>query len=261
MVAAEFSETSFSFAFTRDLLNKLNPGGQIAPYFPTTIDEANQGYDVGVSIRGQLLFFQYKIPEEITTYNGSYSNDFGVPYFTVRIRRSRRNRPTQHDVLKRLAVSQPNVFYAMPAFARTEDLNRAFSQNNVINRSIWIAVSELGPFGFQGGPHQIVYRSSRYYRWHSSDHESENAKSAEEWISGIMTAIASQDSSRIDNASVHNLLNLIQGLVGPFDQSPQINLSSDPDLATSIKALGYVTRMYLDTDLVVVADKESVIQQ
>ena len=57
-----YSEFSFGYAFTENLIRSspLSPSG--APVFPNLVQEADLGYDVRIDLPGLPWFFQYNLP-------------------------------------------------------------------------------------------------------------------------------------------------------------------------------------------------------
>src|SRR5258708_31278616 len=61
-----YSEFSFGYAFTENLIRSSLTSPSGAPVFPNLIQEAQLGYDVHINLPGLPLFFQYKLPELMT---------------------------------------------------------------------------------------------------------------------------------------------------------------------------------------------------
>ncbi|NTI16090.1 hypothetical protein G6L29_10625 [Agrobacterium rhizogenes] len=78
MASPDFSEFTFGYAVTRHIEDTL--GGRIAvPSFPTTVQEADLGYDVDFLSHGVPLVFQYK---RSSVMKRSDCKEFGSPHFS-----------------------------------------------------------------------------------------------------------------------------------------------------------------------------------
>jgi hypothetical protein len=58
-----YTEFSFGYAFTENLIRSSATGPKTAPIFPNLVQEAQKGFDVRIDLPGLPLFFQYKLPE------------------------------------------------------------------------------------------------------------------------------------------------------------------------------------------------------
>ena len=58
-----YSEFSFGYAFTENLVRRSAKRPAAAPRFPNLQDEAQLGFDVEVSFGAAPLFLQFKLPE------------------------------------------------------------------------------------------------------------------------------------------------------------------------------------------------------
>ena len=64
-----YSEFSFGYAFTENLIRSTSSGAAIAPYFPNLRDEGSLGYDVDIRLPGRPLFLQFKLPDRTIKNN------------------------------------------------------------------------------------------------------------------------------------------------------------------------------------------------
>lgn len=66
-----YTEFSFGYAFTENLIRGSATALTGAPVFPTLVQEAILGYDGQISFPAAPLFFQYKLPELMTRASAS----------------------------------------------------------------------------------------------------------------------------------------------------------------------------------------------
>jgi hypothetical protein len=84
---AHFSEFSYGYALTHELVNRFSTFVCAAPVFPSLVEEGRSGggYDVQLDLRGHsrgyLLFLQFKLSEFMVRSKASQWEDFGGPYF------------------------------------------------------------------------------------------------------------------------------------------------------------------------------------
>jgi hypothetical protein len=130
-----YTEFSFGYAFTENLVRSSATGPKKAPVFPNLVQEAHKGYDVRIDLPGLPLFFQYKLPElmkrdtarEIATYN---LTGITVPFFRMPLMPSGLSR--QHELLIKLEKKYPKtVLYASPRMQDRRAFNSAYVNGEV----------------------------------------------------------------------------------------------------------------------------------
>src|SRR5947209_10645793 len=122
-----YSEFSFGYAFTENLIRSSPAVPSGAPVFPNLVQEAQLGYDVRINLPGLPLFFQYKLPELMTLSTAreiSKHHLFGlvVPFFRMPL--MRRSLSQQHHRLIALEQRYPGtVLYASPNLRNLSQFN------------------------------------------------------------------------------------------------------------------------------------------
>ena len=87
-----YTEFSYGYAFTENLIRSMPVTPLGAPIFPNLVQEAQAGFDVRINLPGLPLFFQYKLPElmlrnsafEISKHNLA---GIAVPFFRMKLMR------------------------------------------------------------------------------------------------------------------------------------------------------------------------------
>lgn len=133
-----FSETTYAFCLTRELLSRRNLSG-LLPDFLSTVVEGKKHYDIKLDVPGTPLFLQFKISKEA----GKDSNDIlrfcgkkelldPSNMFQFKVRKK------QHPGLMRLCLKQRDVFYAAPQFMTTTQLRDNVKKNQITESSVFI---------------------------------------------------------------------------------------------------------------------------
>jgi hypothetical protein len=119
---------------------------------------------------GGTLFLQFKLSEVMTRRNCREARDanYSLPCYRMHLRRAPSR---QHEMLVELDESGNEVYYVAPAFHQPDELNDAFLNHVVRERSAWIRPALIGrindnrehhvsflhpgPWGFFSKPREI----------------------------------------------------------------------------------------------------------
>ena len=133
---SQFSEFTYGFALTRELLS--GPTGKFlhAPKFPSLREEGKAGYDVRMGRKGKPLFIQFKLSEPLLRGNAKEArkSKFRIPCYRMHF--WSRVKSDQHKLL--LDLEQTNrggVFYYAPAFWQAKVLDRFFNVGQIQGNS------------------------------------------------------------------------------------------------------------------------------
>jgi hypothetical protein len=167
-----YTEFSFGYAFTENLIRSSAAGPKSAPVFPNLVQEAHKGYDVHIDLPGLPLFFQYKLPElmirdtarEIATYGIAGLN---VPFFRMSLMPS--GLSDQHELLIKLEDKYPRaVLYASPLMPDCRAFNLAYVDGKVHRKSIFFSPEDIGSLP-DASAHSIAYRDGLSFAWLCSE--------------------------------------------------------------------------------------------
>ena len=102
---------------------------------------------------GLPLFLQFKLCHQMIRRNcrEATQGGFNVPCYRMYLRSARSSR--QHEMLLDLEEKGQEVYYVAPEFHLAEELNDAFLQRLVRERSRWIPPSDIGPLHDDGDHH------------------------------------------------------------------------------------------------------------
>jgi hypothetical protein len=125
-----YSEFSFGYAFTENLIRATPVAPHGAPIFPNLVQEAQLGYDVRLDLPGSPIFFQYKLPQLMSRNSAkevSKKNLPGIsaPFFRMPL--MSKGMSNQHQRLIDLEGKFPGtVFYASPMMHSLGEFNSAY---------------------------------------------------------------------------------------------------------------------------------------
>jgi hypothetical protein len=166
MYTASFSEFSYGYAITDNILHSGLPYTGHAPVFPSLLAEgsAGGGYDVRIPLRPVAVFLQFKIPQVVRRRSDYMPTGFLPPYLRMHLRTKH---PNQHQLLLDLEATQPLVFYATPNFWSVDRLDRYFAAQQVHQQSLYIRPSAIGPLDDRS--HHVAYRRGHPTVWVRSE--------------------------------------------------------------------------------------------
>lgn len=167
-----YTEFSFGYAFTENLIRGSATAPAGAPVFPNLVQEATLGYDVQTNFPAVPLFFQYKLPERITRASAFEIANGRCPGLTpkfFRIALMRRDVSKQHRLLIDLEGRYPGqVFYAAPCLCDCAAFNTAYNTASVASRSILFSPVQIGPLP-DDKVHTIAYKPGLSYGYFCSE--------------------------------------------------------------------------------------------
>ncbi|WP_433942814.1 hypothetical protein [Paenibacillus sp. SN-8-1] len=139
-----FSEFTFGFALTNEIVKKVSSSIGTAPIFPSLYDEGKNGggFDVNVEIKGKPVFYQFKLSHYMKRRNASERYLFNGPYYRFELMALRHS--DQHNLLLDLEGLGNLVFYCAPKFYESSELNKCFVSSTVTSNTIFVRPSKIG---------------------------------------------------------------------------------------------------------------------
>ena len=174
MTQVNYSEFSYGYAFTENLIRDSGQRPTQAPRFPTLREEARLGYDMKIHLPARVLFIQYKRPEcMVSTAAREISRlqirDLPVPFFRMPIMKGMRS--DQHDRLLDLEEKNADsVFYATPALHDVYEFNLAYGATRVHHESFFFSPKAIGRLPVHES-HHIAYAKRMNHGWLCSEPE------------------------------------------------------------------------------------------
>ena len=259
---AQFSEFSYGFAFTHELVNHL-PGITVAPQFPSLVAEGKAGYDMSVPILGVPMFFQYKLSEFLEGRAAKYWRNHGGSHFRFGATSPRKS--PQHNLLKDLADSGKLVLYVAPGFYGLHDFNSAYRQNRISASSVCVPVRKLRRLGIDEYLH-VTFTNCSNVIWHLRETgltdiatEGRISRAHCRW-SGIRERIEQGDTEIVNAAYLDELRRLLRSILieneviapqsvdGPDDR---LNPTRDDNPSEIAGEIGNLLSTYFGLEMVV----------
>lgn len=212
MYTSQFSEFSYGYALTDNILHGGLPATASAPVFPSLIDEGSSGggYDVQIPLYPVPIFLQFKIPQVVGRRSRKMPAGFTKPYLRMHLRTKI---PNQHQLLLDLETSGKLVAYATPDFWETNQLDSYFTARAVPLRTRYFRPSGIGPLDDK--PHQVAYYTGIPDAWlYSEPHKLEGTFDAETFGKEISTAVR-----RARRQDPLNFLNRLSAMIADLSRS------------------------------------------
>ena len=150
---SQFSEFTYGFSITNELLYYSRCQSSRAPIFPSLLEEGREGggYDMACDFNGMPIFLQFKLSEFLCSNSAREMYLFRQPYYRFSLMPLKFS--NQHNMLINLELSGELVYYAAPKFHTIEELNNYFLESAIIDNSIFIS-----PFGIGYLPDEYEHR-------------------------------------------------------------------------------------------------------
>jgi len=167
-----FTEFSYGYAFTENLIRWSGTRPNQAPVFPNLIQEGRLGYDVKIEMPALPLFFQFKLPELMVRDTAREIKklriaDLTAPFFRMSLMRP--DISDQHINLIHLEHKFPNsVFYVSPKFHDSESFNQAYIKAEVHILSACFSPNDIGKI-LDNKSHSIAYPPDSSVAWLCSE--------------------------------------------------------------------------------------------
>jgi hypothetical protein len=167
-----YTEFSFGYAFTENLMRSVTARPSGAPVFPNLNQEAELGYDVRIDFPAAPLFFQYKLPELMVRSTAAEISQYALPGISVpffRMPLMRRDLSEQHALLMGLERRFPGaVYYATSEIEDNNAFNGAYNAGQVHEQSVFFSPIDIGPLP-DDGLHVVAYRNGLGHAWLRSE--------------------------------------------------------------------------------------------
>jgi hypothetical protein len=160
------SEFSYGYALTNELMRRYRLNRAGAPTFPSLQEEGQPGGGYDVELPLIALFLQFKLSRYMKGGNAKHASLIGLPYYAADLRA--RKYSSQHELLLDLESGGKDVYYCAPTFHEPDDLNQAFTGENVASRSAFFRPSVIGELP-DDDEHFIAFKPGVLQAWFCSD--------------------------------------------------------------------------------------------
>ena len=165
----DISEFSYGYALTEDLIRWEGKLLTAAPVFPSLIVEGKSGggYDLKLEFAGMPLFLQFKLSDYMRRGEVEFANKiFAEPFYRMHLRSRKRSR--QHELLLELESAGNEVYYVAPKFHEVVELNDAYANKRIVNRSVFVPPSSIGKLPDDEEHHLSFQNTGTVYLFSSS---------------------------------------------------------------------------------------------
>jgi len=201
-----YTEFSYGYAFTENLIRwaPANPTG--APIFPNLVQEAELGYDMHLNLPGCPLFFQYKLPELMVKSTAAEIAVHRIPGIEIpffRMPLMRRDLSTQHQRLMDLERQFPGtVLYATPHLRDVASFNAAYNAAQVHLHSAFFSPAAIGPLP-DDRSHMIAYKAGPASAWLCSEPREIPAQNFDDLGKKVRELFGQSRYRTLETASAH----------------------------------------------------------
>lgn len=246
-----FSEFSFGFAVTHELVTHVGRFRVGAPRFPSLVAEGQEGggYDVYLGIVGFPLFLQFKVSERMLRSTAREWDLFQQRYYRFKLHALRHS--DQHRLLRELQDDGNDVFYAAPEFHHADVLNNAFIDHSVIDNTAFFRPNDIGPLP-DDEEHAVAFREDSPYGYLCSERSPVQRAAKGREIVGEM-----ERRSQVDEPTVfteeyattfsRRMRNIVSARIGVEAEAVAEGL----DNMTAIDQLAYLSHTFFDAEFLV----------
>ncbi len=207
----DYTEFSYGYAFTENLIRASAYGPSSAPVFPNLIQEAELGYDVKIDLPAVPIFFQFKLPQLMVRDTAKEISSYHLPLSTPFFRMSlmRRDFSNQHQKLVDLERHFPGtVFYASPLSENIAHFNASYSAASVHLESALFSPIDIGPLP-DNENHSIAYSRTSPFAWFCSEPEKIKKITFEALVDSVNNMLPNRASQTLADSAflAHRKLN------------------------------------------------------
>ena len=221
-------------------------------WLPTSLaEEGNLGFDVRLSYPCLTLFLQFKLSDYLTRRPTKYWDYYNEPYFRFDITPLSISR--QHNLLKCLADRGEEVFYVAPLFWRSNEFNRAFIDNQISGRSIWLPVKAL-PRLTDYDPHHVTFTGTMDAAWHTEQWNLEGTRvegdfSWEQTYENIAGRFERSDLRQVTRDYLFELRETLASILDVAEHSRM--LDPQADIGNVVRETGHLLTTYFGLEMVI----------
>lgn len=257
----DFSEFSYGYAVTEEIVASHKAVIVGAPMFPSLYEEGKKGggYDVKIPLAGKPVFLQFKLSDYLKKRSAAehQSGLLKVPYYRMHLRPLRHSE--QHNLLLDLEAVGETVFYIAPEFHLPKELNDYYLGKAVVRHSAAFRPGDIGTLP-DDDEHYIAFRKGEPTAYRCS---SEPVKIKKRSLKdGFLPLLASADvhTRVLDEPGMRAIVNRMVEVLRHAEErfsarEKPVDLEGIRRIASlenPQEALGYVARTFFDAEFLVV---------
>ena len=207
-----YTEFSFGYAFTENLIRAASTAPAGAPQFPNLVQEGKLGYDIKIDFPGCPLYFQFKLPKLMVRNSAFEISHYGLqgiqtPFFRMYLMKS--DLSPQHKLLLDLEKKCPNsVYYVTPCLESVKSFNDAYNAATVHSDSVWFSPKKIGVLP-NSEQHSIAYRRGSNFAWLCSEPRQITASTLENITANVKQVFEDERYRTMRNLTETTLKNLL----------------------------------------------------
>lgn len=200
---SRFSELSYAFALTDNLIRRIGYPTVSAPTFPSTAAEGKKGggYDLKLSYPGAALFLQFKLSEQMSSKSalefkkGAFPQMIGgvkAPVYRFYLRPLKYSRQT--SLMLKLEKRHQHVYYVAPLFHTLSELNQHYADKRVDLESRFLKPSIIKKMPDKQEHFVSFRKSGKPWRFSVEPTELEGTLSNEDLVAGLRASLVPDTS-------------------------------------------------------------------
>lgn len=254
MVRSGFSEFSYGYALTEQLITASGIPLKVAPIFPSLVAEGRVGggWDLQLNFKGMALFLQFKLTDCMVrrTAIECKQKNLNPPFYRMHLR-SKKVSP-QHDLLlaleKRLRTKRlGKVFYAAPLFFKNATFNRHYLAQQIPAQTRFIAPSAIGLWEDEE-PHHVSFdsKSSPLVFCTGAPRSLGRPPLDLDGMFRALVGVSSRD--RPWPGLAHELIHTLRSVMSAFDidEPPDAGLLDERSQVAPLETLSYLSRVFFE---------------
>lgn len=259
-MSPDFSEFSYGYAVTEELIALLKATIIGAPVFPSLYEEGKKGggYDLKIPLAGRPIFLQFKLSDYLKKRSAREYQQrlLDVPYYRMHLRPLRHS--DQHNLLLDLEASGEAVFYIAPEFHLPEELNDFYLRKAIVLNSAAFSPSDIGALP-DDEAHYVAFErgSSIGYRCSVEPQEIKKRSLKDGFLplvnlADVQTRSLGADGLRTIAIRMLEVLDRAERRLRLREKSVDLEgvrrITSDRN---PVEAVGYIARTFFDAELVI----------
>ena len=258
MDKCQFSEFSYGYCLTEDLIVGQDMPLTAAPVFPSLIEEGQPGigYDVRFDRPGVPLFLQFKLVHQMVRGNANEAKrgHFQPPFYRMHLRPQLIS--DQHQSLLSLEQAGNDVFYVAPGFHTAMDLNINYAQRRVWDRSFRINPTLIGPLPDDRAHHVTFQQPSGTWRFYSDEPSKEGRAPETGEIAGSLRRRIIERGERNLREQIEELDARLQAIVKARNiernERERVDIRELGDHVDPLRRVAYIARQFFDCQMLFV---------
>lgn len=258
MDKCQFSEFSYGYCLTEDLIVGLGTPLTAAPVFPSLREEGQPGggYDVRLNRPGIPLFLQFKLVHQMVRGNADEvkKGHFHAPFYRMHLRP--RLISDQHQSLLSLEQAGNTVFYVAPGFHTAMALNINYAQRRVWDQSFRINPTLIGPLPDDGPHHVTFHQPSGIWRVYSDNPSKEGRAPEKGEIAGLLKRRIAERGKRNLHEQIGELDASLQTIVKSRNiernERERVDIRELGDQVDPLRRVAYIARQFFDCQMLFV---------